>query len=98
MLWEYESDPPAFCPYGDSDVQGELFCRGDLNRLVEVLNATKSQFLTKEQAKKMFSNYDKFFEMKKKWDPYETFQSNCYRRIFKDESFEDGKPGGLVYS
>ena len=49
MLWEYESDPPAFCPYGDSDVQGELFWRGDLNRLVEVLNATKSQFLTKEQ-------------------------------------------------
>jgi len=49
MLWEYEEDPPLFCPYGVSDIKGELFSRGDLDRLQEVLTANKSQFLSKEQ-------------------------------------------------
>ena len=58
----------------------------------------KDQFLTTSQTKLMYRNFDKFLTLKNKWDANELFQSNTYRRIFKNQSYIQKSPSGLTYS
>jgi hypothetical protein len=40
--------------------------------------------LNRQQFRQLFPNYRQFLELKKKADPEELFQSDMYRRFFRD--------------
>jgi len=49
------------------------------------IHLPKDSVLTSEQFKKIFPRYPEFMAIKRRVDPGELFQSNMYRRLFRDQ-------------
>jgi FAD/FMN-containing dehydrogenase len=44
----------------------------------------KDNTLTRSQFQRLYPQYKKFLELKRRWDPQTLFQSDMYRRLFDD--------------
>ncbi|KKP80530.1 MAG: FAD dependent oxidoreductase, partial [Parcubacteria group bacterium GW2011_GWB1_35_5] len=95
FLLSYSMDGYSFamdiprCPK-EKEKQDELFQK--MNKIVidagGIVYLAKDANLTANEFRKMYKNVDQFLALKKKYDPEEIFQSDMYRRIFKNNKEE----------
>ena len=56
------------------------------------VHLAKDHILNRDQFQRLFPNYAKFLEIKRRLDPGELFQSDLYRRLLAGESDSAARP------